>query len=87
MITFGNFFFCVSEPALHRGESVNLVGLSRNLQATSRKSVVTNPCAALNINSADFPRYRATNMEVIELDTGTFLLFTVSKILIEILVY
>ncbi|PWA54563.1 degP protease 7 [Artemisia annua] len=57
------------EPALHRGESVCLVGLSRNLQATSRKSVVTNPCAALNINSADFPRYRATNMEVIELDT------------------
>ncbi|GKC37190.1 protease Do-like protein 7, partial [Tanacetum coccineum] len=57
------------EPALHRGESVYLVGLSRNLQATSRKSVVTNPCAALNISSADFPRYRATNMEVIELDT------------------
>lgn len=47
-----------------------LVGLSRNLQATSRKSIVTNPCAALNIGSADSPRYRATNMEVIELDTG-----------------
>jgi len=44
--------------------------LSRNLQATSRKSIVTNPCAALNIGSADSPRYRATNMEVIELDTG-----------------
>ncbi|CAA7032786.1 unnamed protein product [Microthlaspi erraticum] len=50
-------------------ESVYLVGLSRNLQATSRKSIVTNPCAALNIGSADSPRYRATNMEVIELDT------------------
>ncbi|CAH8386210.1 unnamed protein product [Eruca vesicaria subsp. sativa] len=59
----------VSEPALQRGDSVYLVGLSRNLQATSRKSIVTNPCAALNIGSADSPRYRATNMEVIELDT------------------
>lgn len=57
------------EPALRRGDSVYLVGLSRSLQATSRKSVVTNPCAALNISSADTPRYRATNMEVIELDT------------------
>ncbi|KAA8547739.1 hypothetical protein F0562_004168 [Nyssa sinensis] len=59
----------ISEPALRRGDSVYLVGLSRSLQATSRKSVVTNPCAALNIGSADCPRYRATNMEVIELDT------------------
>ncbi|KAE8666947.1 Protease Do-like 7 [Hibiscus syriacus] len=44
------------EPALCRGDSVYLVGLSRSLQATSRKSVVTNPCAALNIGSADCPR-------------------------------
>ncbi|KAF8378635.1 hypothetical protein HHK36_029984 [Tetracentron sinense] len=57
------------EPALRRGDSVYLVGLSRSLQATSRKSIVTNPYAALNIGSADYPRYRATNMEVIELDT------------------
>ncbi|KAF8390023.1 hypothetical protein HHK36_024544 [Tetracentron sinense] len=57
------------EPALRRGDSVYLVGLSRSLQATSRKSIVTNPCAALNIGSADCPRYRAINMEVIELDT------------------
>ncbi|XP_020579519.1 protease Do-like 7 [Phalaenopsis equestris] len=57
------------EPALRRGESVYLVGLSRSLQITSRKSTVTNPCAALNIASADCPRYRAINMEVIELDT------------------
>ncbi|KAG8662511.1 protease Do-like 7 isoform X2 [Manihot esculenta] len=57
------------EPALRRGDSVYLVGLSRSLQATSRKSIVTNPFAALNIGSADCPRYRATNMEVIELDT------------------
>lgn len=57
------------EPALRRGDSVYLVGLSRSLQATSRKSIVTNPCAALNIGSADCPRYRAINMEVVELDT------------------
>ncbi|CAA0841081.1 Protease Do-like 7 [Striga hermonthica] len=57
------------EPALRRGDPVCLVGLSRSLQATSRKSFVTNPSAALNIGSADCPRYRATNMEVIELDT------------------
>lgn len=70
------FIMCVTfiiyqtEPALRRGDSVYLVGLSRSLQATSRKSIVTNPCAALNISSADCPRYRAMNMEVIELDTG-----------------
>ncbi|KAL3640391.1 Protease Do-like 7 [Castilleja foliolosa] len=57
------------EPALRRGDSVCLVGLSRSLQATSRKSFVTNPSAVLNIGSAGSPRYRATNMEVIELDT------------------
>lgn len=55
---------------MRRGDAVYLVGLSRSLQATSRKSIVTNPCAALNIGSADCPRYRAINMEVIELDTG-----------------
>ncbi|KAG8373783.1 hypothetical protein BUALT_Bualt11G0061000 [Buddleja alternifolia] len=59
----------VPEPVLRRGDSVCLVGLSRSLQATSRKSFVTNPSAALNIGSADCPRYRAINMEVIELDT------------------
>lgn len=59
-----------TEPALLRGDSVFLVGLSRSLQATSRKSIVTNPSAAVNIGSSDVPRYRATNMEVIELDTG-----------------
>ncbi|KAL6912240.1 hypothetical protein ACP4OV_001045 [Aristida adscensionis] len=57
------------EPPLRRGDSVYLVGLSRSLQATSRKSIITNPCTAVNIGSADCPRYRAINMEVIELDT------------------
>ncbi|KAG8478053.1 hypothetical protein CXB51_027820 [Gossypium anomalum] len=42
------------DPALRRGDSVYLVGLNRSLQATSRKSVVTNPCATLNIGSADY---------------------------------
>ncbi|KAJ3692426.1 hypothetical protein LUZ60_012776 [Juncus effusus] len=57
------------EPFLRRGDSVFLVGLSRSLQATSRKSIVTNPSAAVNIGSADSPRFRAMNMEVIEIDT------------------
>lgn len=57
------------EPALRRGDAVYLVGLNRSLQATSRKSIVTNPGAALNIGAADCPRHRAMNMEVIELDT------------------
>eukprot|EP00252_Welwitschia_mirabilis_P018169 TRINITY_DN40411_c0_g1_i1.p1 TRINITY_DN40411_c0_g1~~TRINITY_DN40411_c0_g1_i1.p1 ORF type:complete len:1096 (+),score=238.79 TRINITY_DN40411_c0_g1_i1:357-3644(+) len=57
------------EPTLRRGDAVYLVGLSRSLQATSRKSIVTNPGAALNIGAADCPRHRAMNMEVIELDT------------------
>ncbi|KAK9683122.1 hypothetical protein RND81_10G118300 [Saponaria officinalis] len=57
------------DPPLRRGDAVYLVGLSRSLQATSRKSTVTNPGTALNIGSADCPRYRAMNMEVIELDT------------------
>ncbi|XP_057796551.1 protease Do-like 7 [Salvia miltiorrhiza] len=57
------------EPALGRGDSVCLVGLNESLQTTCRKSFVTNACAALNIGSATAPRYRATNMEVIELDT------------------
>jgi hypothetical protein len=35
------------EPALRRGDVVYLVGLNRSLQATSRKSIVTNPRAAL----------------------------------------
>ncbi|PWA99684.1 protease Do-like 7 [Artemisia annua] len=57
------------EPAVGRGETVYLVGLSSSLRATSRKSVVTNPYAALKLSSSDSPRYRATNMEFIELDT------------------
>ncbi|KAL8044748.1 hypothetical protein ABFX02_08G066000 [Erythranthe guttata] len=57
------------EPALCRGDSVYLVGLSKSLQATSRKSFVTDPSAVLDIGSSHSPRYRATNMEVIELDS------------------
>ncbi|KAI8534551.1 hypothetical protein RHMOL_Rhmol10G0098800 [Rhododendron molle] len=56
------------EPPLCRGDAVYLVGLSRSLQATSRKSIVTNAHTAINIGPSDSPRYRATNIEVIELD-------------------
>ncbi|KAL9231290.1 hypothetical protein vseg_006535 [Gypsophila vaccaria] len=57
------------ESPLRRGDAVYLVGLNKSLQATSRKSIVTNSGAALTIGSAENPRYRAINMEVIELDT------------------
>ncbi|KAJ6402440.1 hypothetical protein OIU84_014519 [Salix udensis] len=58
-----------TEPALCRGDSVYLVGLGTNLRAQSRKSIVTNPCLALYVDQVDRPRYGATNMEVIELDS------------------
>lgn len=57
------------EPPLQRGDLVHLVGLSRSLRVTSRKSIVTNPGGALNVGYSDCPRYRAMNMEVVELDT------------------
>ncbi|KAI8534548.1 hypothetical protein RHMOL_Rhmol10G0098800 [Rhododendron molle] len=56
------------EPPLCRGDAVYLMGLSKSLQGTSRKSTVTNAQAAFTIGPANCPRYRATNMEVIELD-------------------
>ncbi|KAH8511438.1 hypothetical protein H0E87_008849 [Populus deltoides] len=58
-----------TEPALCRGDPIYLIGLSKNQRAKSRKSIVTNPYVALNFGYADRPRYRAINMEVIELDT------------------
>lgn len=48
---------------------------------------MTNPCAALNIGSADCPRYRATNMEVIELDTGNWILIRKAYFISTNLVY
>ncbi|KAI3838210.1 hypothetical protein MKX03_020558 [Papaver bracteatum] len=60
----------LSEPALQRGDSVFLVGLTESLRAKSRKSNVVDPCAALQHNSyKNWPEYMATNMEVIELDS------------------
>ncbi|KAI3892686.1 hypothetical protein MKW92_051722 [Papaver armeniacum] len=60
----------LSEPALRRGDSVFLVGLTKSLRAKSRKSNVVDPCAALEHEPyKDWPAYMATNMEVIELDT------------------
>ncbi|KAI3863696.1 hypothetical protein MKW98_031288 [Papaver atlanticum] len=61
----------LSEPALLRGDSVFLVGLTKSLQAKSRKSNVVDPCAALQDSEyKDWPAYMATNMEVIELDSS-----------------
>lgn len=57
-----------TEPALCRGDPIYLIGLSKNQRAKSRKSIVTNPYVTLNFGYGDRPRYRAINMEVIELD-------------------
>ncbi|CAI5469297.1 unnamed protein product [Closterium sp. Yama58-4] len=56
-------------PPLRRGDRVHLVGLSRSQAVTSRQSVVTNPTATLTVSAADCPRYRAINMDVVEIDT------------------
>lgn len=61
---------CSSEPVLRRGDPVYLVGLNSTHQVTSRKSIITNACDALDVRLAESPRYRATNSELIELDTG-----------------
>ena len=57
------------------GNSIHLLELIRCLQATSKKFIVTSPCAALKIGSIDCHHYKASNMEAIEYVTnfGTFL--------------
>jgi hypothetical protein len=57
------------QPALQKGDTVYLVGLNQSSKSQSRKSTVKNTVAALNIRQCAYPRYRAMNMEVIELDT------------------
>jgi len=55
-------------PPLRRGESVELVSLSKSLRILHRSSVVTNPAMAVDISQADVPRFRAVHEEVIKLD-------------------
>ena len=55
-------------PPLRRGESVELVSLSKSLRILHRSSVVTNPAMAVSISQADVPRFRAVHEEVIKLD-------------------
>ncbi|CAH9067007.1 unnamed protein product [Cuscuta europaea] len=56
------------EPLLRRGDSVSLVRLSRTMQTISRKVNVINPYVSVYTEPNYRPRYRAINMEVIELD-------------------
>jgi S1-C subfamily serine protease len=58
----------LAEPPLSRGSKVILVGLSGALRPTARDASVTNATAALNIPTAEIPRFHAVNEEVIELD-------------------
>ncbi len=51
-----------------RGDEVVLAGLSASLRAMARVSAVTDAASAAAIPSADIPRFRAVNEEVITLD-------------------
>ncbi len=57
-----------ASPPLRRGETVELVSLSKSLRILHRTSVVTTALMAVNINPADVPRFRAVHEEVIKLD-------------------
>ena len=56
-------------PPLSRGDQVVLVGLSSQLRPMARISAVTDATSSAAIPSADIPRFRAVNEEVIQLDT------------------
>ena len=56
------------QPALRRGDKVQLVGLSKSLRVTARETTITNATAALHVLSHEVPRFRPVNEEVIELD-------------------
>eukprot|EP00775_Hariotina_reticulata_P006275 gene6275-6514_t len=55
-------------PALARGDSCRLVGLTKSLRIMQRCSVVTNATVALTIPTAEVPRFRAVHEEVVKLD-------------------
>lgn len=54
--------------SLRRGDSVELVCLSKSLRILHRTSMVTNPAMAVLISQADVPRFRAVHEEVIKVD-------------------
>ena len=55
-------------PPLSRGDQVALVGLSAQLRPMARISAITDATSSAGIPSADIPRFRAVNEEVIQLD-------------------
>jgi S1-C subfamily serine protease len=57
-----------ASPPLSRGDEVALVGLSAQLRPMARISAVTDATSSAGIPSADIPRFRAVNEEVIQLD-------------------
>ncbi|CAN0896676.1 Protease Do-like 7 [Linum grandiflorum] len=57
------------DPLLRHGDSVFLVGLNEHFGAISKRATVTNPFYPIMVNSAEYPHYRARNMEVIVLDS------------------
>ncbi|KAI3430723.1 hypothetical protein D9Q98_005309 [Chlorella vulgaris] len=55
-------------PPLRRGDSVELVCLSKSLRILHRTSTVTNPATSVSIRRAEVPRFRAVHEEVVRLD-------------------
>ena len=65
-----------ASPPLRRGDSVELVCLSKSLRILHRTSMVTNPAMPVLITQADVPRFRAVHEEVIKLDQDFGVLYS-----------
>lgn len=56
------------EPPLKRGDSIQLVGLSKSMRPTGRVSTVTCAAEPVVVHIPDVPRYRSVHEEVIKVD-------------------
>jgi len=63
-------------PPLRRGDSVELVCLSKSLRVLHRTSTITNPEMPVIITQAEVPRFRAVHEEVVKLDQDFGLLYS-----------
>ena len=55
-------------PPLQRGDSIQLVGMSKSMRPTGRVSTITCAAEPIVINIPDVPRYRSVHEEVIKVD-------------------
>ena len=63
-------------PPLHRGDTVELVGLSKALRILHRTSTVTTPALSVGIAQADVPRFRATYEDVVKIEQDFGVLYS-----------